>query len=70
MLIEIAVHELKCLSDHKMYQSSSFAQFRHYHYGVMLTKLSEEDKLDGSMDIFIPELKKNESLLICDIVIK
>jgi len=46
-----------------MYQSSSFAQFRHYHYGVMLTKLSEEDKLDGSMDIFIPELKKTNHYL-------
>ena len=39
-------------------QSSSLAQFRHYHYGVMLITMSENDTIDRSMDIFIDELKK------------
>ncbi len=39
-------------------KSASFAQFRHYHYGIVTSDSSQNGTLDTSMDIFIKDLKE------------
>jgi hypothetical protein len=38
--------------------TSSFAEFRHYNYGIVTSDPSRSGEIDTSMDLFIKDLKQ------------